>query len=238
MEITKAKKEHLNKSINELLFLLDHVRSQLKDDKITDREKSTYMSLLESKTSDLMKGFDYDCDLRKEEESRSIALKTANDRIYDLEKQLGGKVTDTDVVMGADRIAEEIKEWWKSLGFYTFSDISITDNKNIEVTLNIQVNEEATSWLSGDDPDEHARMKEEDTKHLENMKLIYDIDDKREVLDNDKNRNKIFAHITEKYPRAIFSQYSTRMSAKGPQYMDKIKFYIPFYNYQLSMRLG
>lgn len=232
MEVTETRKPELKKRVNSLMFILHNIDQNMELGDYDEDLQKTHLELVEAYTVDLLKSFNYDSILIQERERRSEALREANTTIRDLEDKLGEKVSDEDVVMAAHRISEEIHEWWKNLGFSSLNDHYISGNKSIKVNLNVDVYEKSTFMCGRDDPDELHRIKTLNKEHLEKMKEIYDINGTREVLDTDNNRKKIFGHITERYPNAVFSEYKTH-SDEGKMYIDKISFCIPFHNIQL-----
>jgi predicted nucleic acid-binding Zn-ribbon protein len=102
----------INKKINDINYMMKNISNDINTEELSHHMKKCYCSLLESYSKELFSYLDYDSDLAKDLNNRHESLKNANEKIRELETQIGNKIGDLDVIHGVSRISETMKEWW------------------------------------------------------------------------------------------------------------------------------
>lgn len=232
MDITKDKKNSFLESYNHIVFLLNHMKSRVVSGELDDKKKSTYLSLLENYNADLFEIMEYEKDIKQKIKDRSKKLYNANMTIRDLEKQLGQKVSFNDIVYGFEAYGNEIKEWWKGEGFTAFKSFHMSSDKTVEVKLPLTLHREYQHLFRSNSEAENKKLKQQDEDNFKELSHKYDFSGK-DVVDNDKNREKLLSLILNKFPDAMLKNYKTATDVKGNRYIRDISFILSFHNIKL-----
>ena len=232
MDITKDKKNSFLESYNHIVLLLNHIKGKLISGELDDKEKSTYLSLLESYNADLFEIMEYEKDIKQKIKDRSKKLYNANMTIMELEKQLGQKVSFNDIVYGFEAFMGEIKEWWKGEGFTAFKPFYMSSDKTVEVKLPLTLHREYQHLFRSNSEAENKKLKQKDEDKFKELNHKYDFSGK-DVVDNDKNREKLLSLILDRFPDAMLKNYKTATDVKGNRYIRDISFILSFHNIKL-----
>lgn len=232
MEISKSKEKIFLEKYNHIMFVLSYCKDKVVNKTLSEKENEMYLSLLESYTSDILEIMGYDKKLKNDIRERSKSLREANLKIRDLEKQLGQKVSMSDIVYGFEAYSKEIKDWWKEEGFISFKPFSLTNNKVIEVDLSLTPHKEYNSMFKSNIESENEKLKEKDEINFKKLSEKYDFSNFK-LVDNDKNRNLLFSVILNKFPNVIFKELKTSKNKDGTGYITDISFIITFHNIQI-----
>jgi len=110
------------KACTDFNFVAHVFLSHLKNKRLTEGEKETYLSLSESHIRAFVSLFDYDSVLKKQAEERYSEIRITNEQNRELRKQLGGKVSNEDLRERLKIIKDEFYKWWSIYGFGHCSD--------------------------------------------------------------------------------------------------------------------
>lgn len=232
MDITKDKESSFLESYNHISLLLKHLKDKVVSGKLDDKDKSTYLSLLENYTADVFEIMDYEKDIKQKIKDRSKKLYDANMTIRELEKQLGQKVSFKDIVYGFEAFVEEIGEWWKEEGFTAFKPFYMSSDKTVEVKLPLTLHREYQHLFRSNSEAENKKLKQKDEDKFKELSHKYDFSGK-DVVDNDKNREKLLSLILNKFPDAMLKSYKTATDVKGNRYIRDISLILSFHNIKL-----
>jgi hypothetical protein len=221
------------KRIYHLMNQLDH---SLSNSSLTNEMKKVYCSLLESYSLKIFELLDYSNDLIEQKASRNNALRVANDKIRDLEDQLGNKVSDIDIMMGTGVMFKNINSWWDMQGFESFMPIKIIPHHQVEVKLSLNIKSSSLAFYEKD----YLSPEEIDTENVERNKNYEAMNNKYDIIGNDllmteNNIVIIKKLILDKYPSAIFIDIDSVFLSNQVSIfkMNSIEFIINYSNISL-----
>jgi hypothetical protein len=191
----------IKKASSDLHFAVQHLLSEIKENRLEEGMKHTLCSLFESHVLTFTSVLGYKGDLEKEKEERFKDIREANAQNRELRKQLGEKVSPEDVRGSLKNLDESFKSWWNIEGFGHCSEESFGPY-GFKVTLSGMITE---SYRDRTDPDATEEKKVDklraygfeirDAEHRTNRKILY----------NDHNLDMLEQLVKSKYPSADFT---------------------------------
>jgi hypothetical protein len=206
----------------------------IKSGVVNKKDNLMHCNLLEEYTKDTQRIFGYDEYVNEKLEDTRASLNNANNKIRELEKALGDKVSNRDVILGFQRIQDEVKEWWSGEGFTTHGNISAIDHQCVEVILKLRIDDKRPCLSHTLSPNGYDQNKLMSITHMKKMAERYDIYQDK-LIDNDKNRGLVVNLIKESWPMSILSSIKNRKIHKEDIYeLLEIKFYLTYSSIELS----
>lgn len=110
------------------------ISQYLEQGRLTEERARTCLDLVFHHVHDISKTLGIQLESPDEIETRFSAIRTANQRVNDLEAQLGRQQGPEDVLMGLQHLDGKLRHWWRVHGFGHVSALNFT-KYGVEVSL-------------------------------------------------------------------------------------------------------
>jgi hypothetical protein len=202
VELSADDKACVLKSTKDLFFAAKQLHEWLTEDNLSKEMGGILPSLIEGHFTEIAKLLNYESVLTKENEERHQQIRKANERIRELEKQLGeGKPIDgLKEQLGV--LANTVSKWWDNDGFHHVSDESFTEYGTYTAKFCFMLDH--ISMLSETPVTDQKNAKDRLLQVVEEgYDIVYDKNDRHpELLDNDNNRKRLIELIKGRFPSA------------------------------------
>lgn len=132
-DLTADELARLKKELSEDLFATKTLLDFISGGEVNQQLAFSILGVKESRLGDLtsLTGIELDSPLARNE--RYAALRQANERIRELETQMGSAVSAEHVGKALDVLSRKLEHWWDVEGFGHISETSFTKYGNLEV---------------------------------------------------------------------------------------------------------
>lgn len=104
-------------TIQNYTLALDQLYYLISDDTLTHESKETLLNVSEHYMSDISKALDFDSLATEKIKKRFAEIRTANERIQELEKKLATNNPFDNITERLEHLSNTFKSWWKDKGF-------------------------------------------------------------------------------------------------------------------------
>lgn len=190
------------KTMKEMLFAVKQLHDWISTDELTQEMAGVLPSLMESHFADISKLLSYDSTLLKEKEERHERIRQANNRIRELEKQLGEQKPVDGLAEQLECLTRIISDWWNRHGFHHVSEAHFTRAGFLNVKFSFML-EYLSSYSQTPETDRRSR-KERIAELEEAGWTIHHEEGGRspKLVDNDNNRTRLIKLIQSRFPSA------------------------------------
>ena len=188
--------------INDIYHLMKHIHDCIISKKLTEGDKSTFLSLSESYIKELGGLLDYEGVLAQEAEERYKKIRELNIENRALRKQLGTKVTNEDLRERLKNISADFHAWWNIYGFGHLRELSFSEYGTMVVKLSGMISD--PYYLDGIDISNEQKV-----AYLK--KLGFEISGKSrdsDIIHNDKNI-ELLKQLLSKFPSMVIHKINT-----------------------------
>lgn len=218
IELTPDQKAVCLKTTKDMFFAVKQLHEWIEKDSLSKEMSGILPSLIESHFSDLSKLLNYESVLTKEKEERHLQIRKANERIRELENQLGeGKPID-GLKEQLKYLADIVSKWWNKYGFHHVSDEEFTEYGQYKARFCFMLDHIS---MFSDTPETDKKNKKDRLKELsdEGWDIVYDDNGRSpELLDNDNNRKRLIKLIEGRFPSAKVVRTRNHYSNKNGDY--------------------
>ena len=211
----------VEKHMSSIALSWKHLKQCLDGGELDKEFAATLVSSFEMYSRELGKALDIQTEsMAQKEEQNSISRRfnqAKHDEIDSLKKQLSEGMDFMGAASKIEEYAKLVGTWWHSTGLgceYLFKS-SFTTSGNMNLRLDISLDKMSTIFSETPVSDKKSYV-----DHINDLMGVYDIhsNDKRgrdyELLDTPENREKIFALIRERFPKAFIVNVRTRNASR------------------------
>lgn len=200
IEFTPDQKAVFLKTTKDMFFAVRQLHEWVEKDSLSKEMSGILPSLIEGHFTELSKLLNYESVLTKEKEERHLQIRRANERIRELEKQLGeGKPID-GLKEQLRYLADIVSNWWNKYGFHHVSDEEFTEYGQYKARFCFMLDHIS---MYSDTPETDKKNKKDRLEQLtaEGWDIVYNENGRSpELLDNDNNRNRLVKLIEGRFP--------------------------------------
>ncbi|TCZ76157.1 hypothetical protein E0485_15070 [Paenibacillus albiflavus] len=191
------------KSTKDLFFAVKQIHEWVESDSLTEEMAGILPSLIEGHFCDISKQLNYESALTKEKEERHLQIRNANQRIRELEKQLGEAKPLDGLPEQLKHLASTVSNWWNKHGFHHVSDEEFTEYGHYKARFCFMLDHIS---MFSETPVTDKISKKDRLKQLaaEGYEIVYNKYGRSpELLDNDNNRSRVIKLIQSRFPSAV-----------------------------------
>lgn len=218
LELTTDQKAVFLKTTKDMFFAVRQLHEWVEKDSLSKEMSGIIPSLIEGHFSDIAKQLGYESVLAKEKEERHLQIRNANQRIRELEKQLGeGKPID-GLKEQLKHLADIVSNWWNEYGFHHVSDEEFTEYGQYKARFCFMLDHIS---MFSDTPVTDKKNNKDRLKQLsdEGWDIVYEKNGRSpELLDNDNNRKRLIELIEGRFPSAKVVRTRNHYSYKNGEY--------------------
>lgn len=225
VEINGEDKKYAINKVNDLLMVLSLMKQQINENCLEVGFHETQLSLIEHYSVDILKSFNFDSVLQKQQEERHKEIKSLNIENRELRKQLGDKVSAEDIRESLKNISEKLNTFWDAEGFQHIRNMEFG-----QYGVKAEFNTDMLSSMWHD-------SKEELTKHRDKLRsygltLVADDDEEGNAIDFSKENLDALNSIFSKYFSDFqFTEVYSRIERSvKTQYIRGVQVYIRNFN--------
>lgn len=230
VELNADQRAVLMKSLKEQMFGFSHLYSNLeKGEEISKSVVKSILYLGDARIAEASKIVGIELDSNKEREERYARIRGLNERIRELEIELGKSGTVSQTQAHLKLLAEEVDSWWGKEGLGYVRELSFKKNGAIEAELSCVVSGDY-SILYSDTPVTDKENKSLWVERLKEAGLVLAQISSREdfdVVDCDKSQSVLNTWVTSRFPSArILSTTNHKDWRTGVMILRSLKVYI------------
>jgi hypothetical protein len=200
VSLNMAEKMRCLKELRDIHFSVEQLYNWVQKDRLTEEMKERLLQLIEFHVADLSKILGFDSLSAQKVEEKYAEIRRANQRIRELEKQLGSKNPIEGLREQLKELTDLFRKWWDKEGFGYVREMYFTDYGTLEADLGFSFQK---TNLFSDTPvsDEIAEQ-----QWLESLKekgyQLYTRkrSDDKELLDCPKNRELLTELLESRFP--------------------------------------
>lgn len=169
----------------------------------------------ESRMAELGKLLGVELDSAKAREERYAALRAANYKVANLERQLGQAAEPATVLPAVAALCEKVRAWWRNEGFGHVSEVSIGQ---YGMTVKLSCYLMFRTMLDSDSPITDKQSKADWYKSLEDrgFELVYARNDEPMVAATTENQELLEELVLQTFPSARLASFSAHFRSRGP----------------------
>ncbi|ADO59575.1 hypothetical protein [Paenibacillus polymyxa] len=190
------------KSTKELFFAAKQLHDWITEDNLSKKMGGILPSLIESHFTDVAKVLDYNSKLTMEQEERYQEIRRANERIHELEKQLGEQKPIDGLAEQLEYLSRVVSDWWNEYGFHHVSEASFTRSGIYKAKFSFML--EYLSTFSKTPVTDKENRKERIQELIEEgWDILHEENGySPKLVDNDNNRSRLINLIKSRFPSA------------------------------------
>lgn len=206
--------EVASKHCNDIAFAASTIHACVKGTMEYDQDLlKSCLSVADHHIRHLGKTLGIETESAAEAEERYGKLRKANQRVHELEKQIGQATNPAQVQLGVASLTEKFRRWWGVAGFGHVSEITF-EEYGITVKLSCMLFGPYSLTMS-ETPDTDRQSKKEWIAQLATRFDLVKQDRESELADSDKNRNLLIELIGATFPSAVVTGFTSRGGRKG-----------------------
>lgn len=209
IELSEDEKAVALKATSDLYFAAQELHEQIKEDRLNEEMKETMMSLLEHYIAEVAEPLKFDSRSAEKIAANHQEIREANIKIHELKKQLGDKNPIVGLTESLGNLKWALYHWWKSQGFSLVSEESF-GSFGFKGKFVFMVEHVHCLTMSKTPATDEKRVK---NKIEEMMESGFDMEHEEGgdwcLLDNDKNKKKVYEVIKAAFPSAQIVKWET-----------------------------
>jgi hypothetical protein len=208
----------VKKKTADMRFALTTLAQTFEKEEVSDNEEliKNILGLVEYGVADLSKKVGIPTQSQTDVEERHARMRQLNERVRELEKQLGATVGPEHLTGALKELGAKFKHWWRHIdGCGLVSDFRINEWGTVKAKLSLHLTGDGLST----DSETPVSDKERRKLWLESLKErgFQIVDEDRytsRLIDNDHNRKLICDTIKAKFPTAIIAEIKNHHDRK------------------------
>ena len=221
-------KEFVLKQLTKTYSALSVLYDVVKEDRAKRDLIDNVLGVSEYQLADLSKRLDYEGTLNKQIKERHAAIKAANVRIRELEKQLGSNRPLDGLEQQIKYLHDIVAEFWQSQGFGRYiKGFSVGPYGVLKLKLTFSIGKVGSSF--SDTPVSDRKTHHEQIESLQNQgfELLMENNQDHEMKNSDTNKEKLINIIKTRFPSAIISRINAHsMGLNQDMYIRMIEVHI------------
>lgn len=188
------------KTLKDMFLAVRQLHEWINNDNLTQDMAGILPSLIESHFTDIAKQLNYESVLTKEKEERHQQIREENQRIRDLERQLGENKPIDGLKEQLYLLANIVSDWWNEHGFHHVSDEKFTEHGHYTARFCFMLDYISTF---SETPETDKKSKKQRIEELinEGWEIFYEENGRSpKLIDNDNNRAKLTQLIKSRFP--------------------------------------
>jgi hypothetical protein len=187
------------------------------------------LSVAEFRLADAGKALGIETDGAQDIAERYVKLRAANDRIRELEAQLGAGASIAQTVAHLKHLGKVLNNWWDQEGFGHISNMRFTEHGSLEVKLSCHLFGNFR-LIDSDTPVSDKTAKAQWFQELRDRG--YDlVDEDRNgrdmaLMDSPATRDTLFALLRRNFPSVRISETSNHCDSSGVMLLKDVRVYI------------
>ena len=206
------KQQDTIKTVTECIHSLQVFYALMTESAPQKADAYTHLKLFENYLHDLSILTGYDSMLKAEFDRRYAEIRAANNRISDLESQIGSQTTPDAIASGMRHFENVFRAWYEGIGF-RYGDIKFT-NSGLTVNIDQELQNDNAKPRIADKTIYEAVWP---YTVLITNDPAWDVDKDRfhsNLLDTDKNRTNILQLYTHTFPNASVHKFESYKESK------------------------
>ncbi|WP_339248141.1 hypothetical protein NST58_12900 [Paenibacillus sp. FSL R10-2796] len=207
------------KSTKDLFFAAKQLHEWITADDLSEEMAGILPSLIESHFGDIAKQLGYESVLTKEKEERYCEIRQANERIHELEKQMGASRPVDGLQQQLTHLTSTVSKWWKVHGFRHVSDAGFTEYGFYKANFCFMLGYMGSTFSDTPETDKVQHKSRLEQMQEEGWEIEFD---KRgndpHLIDNDSNRAKLIELIESRFPSAKIVRTRNHYSDRRGRY--------------------
>lgn len=202
ISLDKDAKEVCLSAIKDISSQLSFMYDLIKTNKLDEEMRDTLSNLFEYRMRDISKKTGYDGLSTKVVEEKHKAIREANLKIRELEKQIGSEDLTDKIQPQIKYLSELISKWWDIEGFNYIREMNFGRYGVLEVELGFSFNDFSSRYS-----DKPVTKKEQHKTWIEEVKergfaVAHKKGDGYMLVDCESNRQLLISMIKNKFPSA------------------------------------
>ncbi|MDH6427241.1 MULTISPECIES: hypothetical protein [unclassified Paenibacillus] len=191
------------KSTKDLFFAAKQLHEWISGNNLSQEMAGILPSLIESHFGDIAKQLGYESVLTKEKEERHREIRRSNERIRELEKQMGESRPVDGLKEQIHYLTSIVSKWWKEHGFRHVSDAGFTDYGIYKAKFCFLLGYMGSMFSQTPETDKAQHKSRLQQLHEEGWDIGFDTHgNDPHLIDNDNNRKRLIELIESRFPSA------------------------------------
>lgn len=203
MKLTNQQEVVAKENLRKGRLVSSTLLEKLVNGSLTESEKATYTSLLESYVVDTLNALDYESTLATEKDQRFEDIRRVNAENLELRNKLALKNPLSGFAEQFEMIQSMIQEWWKKEGFVHVREINMLNNGHLQMKLSFSLSMRVGMFskdIEGEKKDLARHLKSLEDMGFEFYKESeYSLYDK-DLLYSSENENLLTKLIQRRFP--------------------------------------
>lgn len=226
--LTADQKAVLKRQLTEVAYASQTMLQALEKGDFLFEVAPACLSVSEFKLVDIAKTLGIETNGKAEMEERYAKLRKANERIRELESQIGAAAPAEQTKASLEHMSEVLNKWWDKHGFGHIADIKFTQYGHAEVLFSCHLFG-AFRLVDSDTPISDKERKAQWLQSLVDRGFdVVDDEDSRdmELLDSDASRAVLMHLFKEHFPSSRVTEFVNHASRKSGIVMRDVKVFI------------
>ncbi|AKG36114.1 hypothetical protein [Paenibacillus durus] len=191
------------KSTKDLFFAAKQLHEWISTDDLSQEMAGILPSLIESHFGEIAKQLGYESVLTKEKEERHREIRKANERIRELENQMGEARPVDGLKEQITHLTSIVSDWWREYGFRHVSDAGLTQYGFYKAKFCFMLEYMGSTFSDTPVTDKAQHKSRLEQLQEEGWNIGFDKrGNEPHLIDNDNNRTKLIKLIESRFPSA------------------------------------
>lgn len=216
---------YLQSELKKVLSGLSYFAQMAAKGELTRAFGKNILAIAEFTLAEISKKTGIETNSAAEQEQRYAAIRTANNRVHELEAQLGKSASTEQVQLGLRDIAKKLNSWWDLEGFGHISELSFSEYGACEVEFSCSLfgtRPLVNSPTPISDKEQEVLWKAD----LKERGFVLACDDRESVVDCDASRAVLASLFGQRLPSSRIMSYTNHSGRDGTLKMRSVKVYI------------
>lgn len=216
------------RELKEMMSALGYLAQLLEPGKPVDRELAyNILYVSESRLAEVGKLAGVETDSAVERERRHAGIRAANERVRELERQLGGTMTAEQTAQSVARLTRKLQSWWRNEGLGHVRSAAIDSCGHMTVALSCMLFGN-TALTQSSTPVSDAAKREAWLRSLTDRGFVLHPGSGSigNLVDCDSSRTALVSLVAGAIPSAQFQGTEAQCSRKDTLVMREIRFYV------------
>lgn len=218
----------VRREVQAMLSALHHLASLLAPGQAVSRQLvHSILYVSEARLAEIGQLTQVETDSALDREQRNTRLRDANQRIHELQQQLGGAVTADQTKQAVAVLVDKLQAWWRHKGLGHVQEVTMDTDGCMRVALSCMLFGNTVLTSSSTPVSDKAR-RQAWLQDLQSRGLV--LAESKSGLGHlqacDESRQALTQLIKEAIPSAFFQQLTTQHSRSGVPVIRDIRFYI------------